>query len=510
MTHINLNLRSLKLADVEAIEFWGVETVTILIPMPSIGRTNQHIDICSDYVDASWAVEKLAAEVDSATVVEEYVAASHLTQLRLVVTAPGPKFSQSLEDVVIIFEAQQDDGTGEGERYQDLRKAISDHKDSLTDCDPRFPELIESYFANFVSGALHQIRYDAPDYYDELVGKHPEYELGFHRSVYRGRLGADCYASIDSWLVPESVELDTFFVTTGQNYRHADFIKGEVIVLSGKSFVFCKGMITWFPMNQYFKSRVCAGFARRHDEDIWPPDQFAWLDATFTHSPFDEHMREGIPDSVGVPGPRREACLVHNTGTLIVVSDGGYTHVLYDTSPLDERAVKSLHGKMGDTLHSVAAVIGLSDTITLDWKSLSDEQFEQLCYDILFAHAKFDSSTIRKLGSSRSRDGGRDIEISEVARSPGGRGRKWIFQCKLTRANSLGATRVQDIGDMLDQYGAEGFGVMTSTLIDATLYDKIDGVCSRRSVSTLNFSVLELNRVLARSPAIKNRYFPDS
>jgi hypothetical protein len=122
----------------------------------------------------------------------------------------------------------------------------------------------------------------------------------------------------------------------------------------------------------------------------------------------------------------------------------------------------------------------------------------------------FDSSTIRKLGSSRSRDGGRDIEIREAARAPGGKGRKWIFQCKLTQSNSLGATRVQDIGDMLDQYGAEGFGVMTSALIDATLYDKIDSICGRRSILSLNFSGLELARTLVRNSAIRKRYFPDS
>ncbi|RUY32281.1 hypothetical protein EN978_03910 [Mesorhizobium sp. M7A.F.Ca.US.001.04.1.1] len=244
--------------------------------------------------------------------------------------------------------------------------------------------------------------------------------------------------------------------------------------------------------------------------DIWPPDQFAWLDATFTHSPVGEYLREGMPAGLRAPGPRGESCLVHNTGTLIVVDDGTDTHVLYDTKPLEERATKNLYERICDTTRSLTATMGLSDSLTLDWRSLNDEQFEQLCYDILYAHAMFDSSTIRKLGSSRSRDGGRDIEIMEAARSAGNKGRKWIFQCKLTQSNSLGATKVQDIGDMVDLHAAEGFGVMTSALIDATLYDKIDGICDRRSIRTLNFSVLELNRVLVRNPTVRKRYFPNS
>lgn len=266
MTRIQFDLASLKLSDLGAIDLSGAETVAVLIPMRSIGRTNEHIDICWDYVEASWAAENMAAEAGSAEVAEEYFAEAYLTRLRLTLTDIGPGFRGRLENVVVVFQAQQDDGSGEGESYQSLRDAIADYEESLADCDPRLPELVESYFANFLSGAIHQMRYDAPDYYDELVKKHPEYELGFHKSPYSGRLGADCYASIDSWLIPNGVELDTFFSATGQNYRRADFVAAEVLVIAGKSFVLSEGMVAYFPMNQYFKSRVCAGFARRHDE----------------------------------------------------------------------------------------------------------------------------------------------------------------------------------------------------------------------------------------------------
>lgn len=281
-------------------------------------------------------------------------------------------------------------------------------------------------------------------------------------------------------------------------------------MVAGKSFVLSDGMVSYFPMSQYFKSRVCASFAQRHDDDMWPSDMFDWLDASFTHSPFGEHIRASIPESQWAIGPHRETCLIHTTGTLIILNDSTHSHILYDTKPLDERATKNLYEKICDATRSVATAMGLSDTLALDWKSLDDEQFEQLCYDILYAHPMFDSSTIRKLGNSRSRDGGRDIEIRGAPGTPGGKRRKWIFQCKLTQSNSLGATKVQDIGDMLDQYRAEGFGVMTSALIDATLFDKIDNVCGRRSIETLNFSILELDRALVRNPTIRKRYFPDS
>lgn len=45
--------------------------------------------------------------------------------------------------------------------------------------------------------------------------------------------------------------------------------------------------------------------------------------------------------------------------------------------------------------------------ISCPWHQLDDEQFEQLCYDIITK--KHHPIEIHKIGKSRSRDGGRDI-----------------------------------------------------------------------------------------------------
>ncbi|EFP4632898.1 hypothetical protein H1I13_004796, partial [Salmonella enterica] len=152
--------------------------------------------------------------------------------------------------------------------------------------------------------------------------------------------------------------------------------------------------------------------------------------------------------------------------------------------------------------------INLPDNISCKWDSLSDEQFERLCYDVIHTHPRFNSDTIRKYGKSRSRDGGRDIEVFDIPRTAGDIPRKWIFQCKLiTNSKSLSATRLIDVGDMLEHYNAQGFGVMTSAPIDATLYDKLDAICSKRKIEQMNFSVLELERALYYDDILRCRYF---
>lgn len=60
---------------------------------------------------------------------------------------------------------------------------------------------------------------------------------------------------------------------------------------------------------------------------------------------------------------------------------------------------------------------------------------------------------------------------------------------------------------MLEHYNAQGFGVMTSAPIDATLYDKLDAICSKCKIEQINFSVLESERALYYDDILRCRYF---
>lgn len=192
-------------------------------------------------------------------------------------------------------------------------------------------------------------------------------------------------------------------------------------------------------MGLYFKSRVCASFALRDKEDLWPSGLFDWSDRVFTHAPIMEAISADRSEELQ---PKREKCLVHAAGTLVILDDGQFRHFLFDTESLSQVGIKAIHENLSRLAASFTPLIGLSATPLCDWSTLFDEDFEQLCYDVIFAHAKFDSDTIRKLGKSRSRDGGRDLEIRETPSHRGGPSRKWIFQCKLvTDGSSLNPVR---------------------------------------------------------------------
>lgn len=111
------------------------------------------------------------------------------------------------------------------------------------------------------------------------------------------------------------------------------------------------------------------------------------------------------------------------------------------------------------------------------------------------------------MGKSRSRDAGRDIVIFTAAR-PGYTPEKYIFQCKyLGGGGSLTSSKVTNISDIMDQHGAQGYGLITSGVIDSALYDRLDGISVSRGFKIETWSVLEIERYLSRHPQIKERYF---
>lgn len=505
---LEIDLGDLDLDEAANLEIVPGGDLIIYIPLDSIGVTNSHVDICDDLLEAIWSAERLAANAAKVVALRDYPAGTHKTRLKLILRDTGAGLPLAIRECAVLYNRYDELDQQSGQTYSDTRDAVLDFEDTLDTLVASLPEIVDDYFANLVGGAYHQMRYDAPDRYESEMSIYPERRVGYWRSPFSHRIGAPCYASPDGWLLDGAVDVDHFFSETGQKFRLAELVSADVLTVNSTSYVLAKGMIAFFPMAQYFKSRICGSFALLDDEEHWPPDTFDWSDASFTFSPDHEYLSAGIPESMRAPPPRVEGCLVDPSGSLILVDDGQFKHLLYDTKALTLDGMKSLFAAVGHVSGSLAASIGLADNPACNWKLLSDEQFEQLCYDLIYCHPLFNSATIRKHGKSRSRDGGRDIEVYDLPRIPGIRPRKWIFQCKLvTGGGSLSATKLVDVGDMLDHYNVQGFGVMTSALIDATLYDKLDGVCAKRNVEQMNFSVLELERELARNEFVRRRYF---
>lgn len=486
------------------------DPLIIYLPLPSIGVSNSHIDICSDLIEASWAAERLAGCATTAEAEHDYLPDRYRTRVKLTLHGPGLFLRDALEDCLLVFQYDEELNNLEQDRIESLRESIFDHEEALASLSPLVPDVVDWYYANFVGGALYEISAESPEYYDEKIRRHPEYQLGFYRSAFSNRLGADVFCSPDSWIAPASLDPDQFFAVTDQSYKLDEFIPAAVFVVGGQSYAIAGSDIAHFPMNQYFKSRVCASFQAPSDDGTSPVSaRFEWVNSTFTFSPHLSALRNSLPEKFRSPLPEpQENCLVHRSGSMIVLNDDFNRHFLYDTEFINESELRKLNDKLAKLSIGLAGSLGISSHMKHDWAKLDDETFELLCYDLIVLDPRFDARTINKMGKSRSRDGGRDIVVYTKTHGPDSFPKKWIFQCKLIRSgSSLSGAKLVDIGDMLDQYEAKGFGVMTSALIDATLYDKLESICKKRHIEQMHFSVLELERSLARYSALDAKYF---
>lgn len=494
--------------DLRTFDPKAYDRIVVYVPLPTFGSTQSYRDICGDLLDASWAIERMAAHAKSAKT-ENPSQDYHC--IRTVLTGPGPGIFQAIADCALLITDLEDFADdAKVEELQNLREQVYDYEGDLETFVPRAPEIIDWYFVN-LHAANDELRSEAPEAWKNQMTRFPERRLGFHRSGFSGVLGGSCYASRTGWLVPMAIGPDRFFVATEQKYRLNDFLPADFLVIGGESFMHHEGLLVRFPSGRYFSSQVCARLVTQDDEyaEHWSSDPFDAL-----RSPAAEAAAPlGISTCDAAEGTPAlaEGCYLHETGTLAFVNDGGFLHLLYDLRPAQLQTAKVLREASAQTTDELSTATGVVPSLQCDWSSLNDDAFEELCYQLIFDNPKFDSETIRKLGKSKSRDGGRDIVVHEVTIGPWVGPRKWIFQCKLvTNGSSLGATRLTDVGDMLEQYGAQGFGVITSAQMDATLYDKLDAICSKRQVEQYHLSVLELERALGRNRRVRQKFFPGS
>lgn len=480
--------------DLDQIDFSTLGKLEVVIPLPSFGSSNSYISICSDLLDAAWIVERLAPHAKAIHVVEGRNSYS------AILDSPRPSVLLPLEEASLLVCDDLEDDDANSHRFQKIRTDVCDFEEQIDTYKFQVSEIIDHYWANMQS-AYYELRYEVPDLFRNHIERYPEHRVGFHRSAESWKLKGPTFASRDSWLVCRSIDLDSFFSSNGQGYRLEDFVIGEVAMVGSQVLAIAAELVVGFPNAAYFRSRVCSGIALRDDDGLPELDLFAG-EGPFV-SPYGRIPGQEYP-------PFGDLCLVHKTGTMVIVGTSDWWHLLYDAQPLPETTVRELMEQSADLTERLTASIGLSGNLACSWDTLNDDAFETLCYDLIFSNPKFDRESIKKMGKSRARDGGRDIEVREAPGRPGVTARKWIFQCKLVKGGaSLGRGRVVDVGDMLDQYQAQGFGMMTSAIIDSGLYDKIESVCMKRGVQQYHFSKLELERALARSPAIRRRYFPE-
>lgn len=438
--------------------------ILLRVPLPSHGSTNSYLDICSDLIDASYFCETIAVEFDCGKLERRYEQSSDFFLLAVKYQS-AEKLASALFHLQWVFNIPEDQSFEDA--VDSVREAILDHEENLSGMALRYPEVVDAYFANLTGGAYYEYEEDA---LSEEFAKHPERRFGFWKSPYFSGDDALVFLSHDIWLVSSRLSIEEAF-DRHQYETKLSLLNADMISLNEDAAFLSERMMLNLPLRQISKGLACLRFL---EEDI--------IQALWPSSP---------------------RFFVSEFKDFAVIESSGMTAVFFHVT---ENLTKSIDLALTPLLEKYRSETYSEPVIEVDWTQFDDEKFEELCYDLVYHDSRFNKETIRKMGKSRSRDGGRDIVA--MARSPSGdKPRKFIFQCKAIAPNkSVTTSNLGSISDVVDQYDAGGYVVMTCGYIDATVYDRLDAISKTRNIEVVTWSRFEIERFLARRPSLLKRY----
>ena len=448
-----------------------------------IQSASLYSDVVEYYLEASYICEEIAALGESKSFKEgPNGQGGSIVQFKIV-----PNQIQKLQELLYNFcqalSLENDDMTSWLiDKIEGYRESIEQRKKF------HFPDLANTYFANLTKGAYseYESNYKNPEEFVENVKKrNPEHLFGFRKYIHPNDQLQNFYVSSESWIVPPQIKLKGL-LKKFSSIEKISFEQGNIFSLDGGYYVINKDYILSISFPALAKAFQCVSLAFQKEQKF--EDQHNWL----------YHLNSAYKIEIS------------DFADIVLLSLHGYRIILWNQHKLTFNDINLLNKSAATIFQTTAALIGLTETIACNWQNLNAESFEELCYDIIYYDPRFDNKTIKKMGKLNTRDGGIDIEVYTNARI-GYAPEKYIFQCKLLKpGSSLTATKVLDISDIIEQSNAKGYGIFTSGIIDPTLYNKVDTIAKKKKIKTEFLSKLELERLLARLPKLKSRYFKNN
>ncbi|HHX8485344.1 TPA: hypothetical protein ACVO3E_001920 [Vibrio diabolicus] len=494
-TTTTISIRDTYLETLSPEEFFdlvdGYERVVIKVPTPS---SSTMLDVAFCYLEASYVFEKLASSFKCSEL--RNVSGGYEITVQEFDYA---ELSKLIFEFVCILSSN--DFIDEDEQYSYIEKRQQFESD-IYEIPLHFPDLIDLYNANMINGGLDESGI-------ELVNRAPAHRYGYWHAAEYLRTDKQVLYSKSCWIVPNKVDLKEVFQRNGYDER-LSIIPANLLLINSEALVLSENAALQVPMAEIIQGIACIDDVLPSDEIGYFPHMLDKLNGSFFASSSNyELFNSTKPSSFWNDNTAFELTASEFGEFVVFRTDTAQLIVFNVTSPPYTRTINFL-----SAMHTISSSFedGLVPTASqdLDWERLTDEEFECLCYDVIYHNSKFDWRTIKKMGLSRSRDGGRDIVVY-TRELHNQKPKKFIFQCKLLKkSKSLNTTNSGVTADVLEQYKPQGYGFMTNQVIDATLYDKLDDICGKRNIQVNNWSLLEIENFLARRPNIRRKYFPDS
>lgn len=370
---------------------------------------------------------------------------------------------------------------------------------TLGDIQLYFPEVIDLYFANVINGANNE---SGLEFFSEFSISNPEQKYGYWIGAsYLNKKDKVLYSQ-SCWIASNNIELSELF--NGNSLNHGvSIIPANLLVINSQGMVISENGAIQIAMGEVIQGIACIHELYPNKDDYTYHHLDSFNGSFFSKS---EHSDDIELSNFWQENAEFEL-YVSEFEEFVIFKTKEASLVLFNINKPTHLKSQSFLDAMLTIGASFEGGVLSSPEIQLNWDLLDDELFEQLCCDIIYQNSKYDNTTIRKMGKSRSRDGGRGIEVYSK-KLPNHEPKKFIFQCKLIKSkSSLNTSNIGSVSDVIDQFGPKGYGVMCNRVIDSTLYDRLDGIKNTRDLEIDTWDSVKIERFIARRPHLRERYF---
>ncbi|MDR1898073.1 MAG: hypothetical protein LBR10_14930 [Prevotellaceae bacterium] len=436
-----------------------------------IGCCQSCIDVMQDHLEMAFITERLLqySKLNS----YERVYNTYPPQIFITLTPNVDDIVLLAKTLVYVSILKVEETDPPTELMEDLMIELQDFEDNIEQITFKFSDEIEDYYANYVNQGIYEIASefteDENEYLSSCFNKNPEWQYGFWKNHFPNIPKESVYLSSFCWIIKNDVDVSLML---------SKYSKIENITFNDAALI----------RNLVINDFTAINF-----------DSLANFNETISF----------IDKTTGVSNTDFVFQISQNIDT-VKISYSGYFIIYFNFRVIREDAIRQLYNEASLLKEKFSILLGLSREVSCDWNLLTDESFEELCYDIIYNDIRFDNSTIRKMGKSKSRDGGRDMVVYTKPQ-PGDSAKKYIVQCKLLqKSSSLTKSIMKNVSNVIMEYEADGYMIMTNAVIDSGLYDMLDSFNRNPKMKTdtkINYSKLELERYLAGHNKIKQRYF---
>lgn len=440
-----------------------------------IGSCQSSIDVMQDHLEMAFICEKLSQYSKIMKYERDYD--KHHPEILITLIPNYNEAALLAKELQYVSTLKAEKSEPNREELEDLMAEIQDFEDSIEQISFNFTDEIEDYYANYVNQGLYEIadefilgdEEEKEEYILSCFDKNPEWKYGFWKNHIQNIPKESLYFSSFCWIIRNDIDVNSILS------KHSGI---EKVV---------------FDDSVLFENLII--------------NDFAAIDFSSLKN-FDQAI--SFINSLDSSNNKNFTVCISQNFDVIKILYAGYYIVYFDFHRIREDVLKEMYEKTSLLREKLSVLLGFSKDISCDWNKLTDESFEELCYDIIYNNIKFDNQTIRKMGKSKSRDGGRDIVVYTKSQY-GDSAKKYIVQCKLLKkSSSLTKSMMNNASNVIMEYEADGYIVMTNAVIDSGLYDMLDGFNRNHQMhtdTTINYSKFEMERYLARNVNIKQQYF---